>query len=133
MPDYDFSGLSPRSFEKLVQALAVAILGPGTVVYGDGPNGGREATFEGKVTVPPKADPWRGYVVIQAKFLQRPRDPNFDGNWAVGQLHGELEAYADPQKNRRKPDYYIFATNVVLTPKGPAAPTGKGKSSRKRS
>jgi hypothetical protein len=121
MGDYSLSGLSPRSFERLVQALAVKVLGPGLVVFGDGPDGGREATFQGRVPFPSKAKGWNGYCVVQAKFLQRPQDPGKDGKWAVEQLREELEVFLDPEKRRRRPDYYIYATNVVLTPAG-----GKG-------
>jgi hypothetical protein len=116
MSDYDLSGLSTRSFEKLIQSIAGKVLGPGTVTYGDGPDGGREATFEGRMDYPSQADPWDGYCVIQAKFLQRPRNPSTDGRWALKELTGELKIFADPKKRRRRPDYYIFATNVVLTP-----------------
>lgn len=116
MSDYNLSGLSTRSFEKLIQSIAGKVIGLGTVTFGDGPDGGREATFEGRMDYPSTADPWEGYCVIQAKFLQRPRDPGSDGRWALEQLEGELKAFADPKKRRRRPDYYIFATNVVLTP-----------------
>jgi hypothetical protein len=117
MADYDLSGLSPRSFERLIQALASKILGPGLVVFGDGPDGGREATFEGRVPYPSSNDLWDGYCVVQAKFLQRPSEPGKDGKWAVKQLRKELKGF-DSTKGRRRPDYYIFATNVVLTPVG---------------
>jgi hypothetical protein len=116
MSDYDLSGLSTRSFEKLIQSIAGKVLGPGTVTYGDGPDGGREATFEGRMDYPSQADPWEGYCVIQAKFLQRPKNPSADGRWALKELTGELRIFADPKKRRRRPDYYIFATNVILTP-----------------
>ena len=116
MPDYDLSRLSSRSFEQLIQALAVRLLGPGIVVFGDGPDGGREATFEGKVPFPNPVDGWDGYGVVQAKCRQRPSDTKQDGNWAVDQLKDEIRKYIDPDSNLRKPDYFIFATNVVLTP-----------------
>ena len=116
MPDYDLSRLSPRSFEHLVQALATRVLGPGIVVFGDGPDGGREATFERKVPFPTTVDGWDGYGVVQAKYRQRPGDTQQDGNWAVDQLKEEIRKYTDPESKLRKPDYFIFATNVVLTP-----------------
>jgi hypothetical protein len=116
MRDYDLSGLSARSFEKLVQSIAGKVLGHGTVTFGDGPDGGREATFQGRMDYPSQADAWDGYCVIQAKFLQRPKDQKTDGRWALKQLEGELKAFADPRKQRRRPDYYIFATNVIPTP-----------------
>ncbi|MFZ1745756.1 MAG: hypothetical protein WAU17_07535, partial [Nitrospirales bacterium] len=116
MPNYNLSGLSTHSFENLVQALASKVLGGGIVIFGDGPDGGREATFEGKISYPSQKENWEGYLVIQAKFLQRPRNPGFDGKWAMKELKKELDTYANPKKGRRRPDYYIFATNVVLSP-----------------
>ena len=116
MPYYDLSRLSNSSFEYLVQALAARVLGPGIVVFGDGPDGGREATFERKVPYPSSVDSWDGYGVVQAKYRQRSRETQQDGNWAVDQLKDEIRKYTDPESNLRKPDYFIFATNVVLTP-----------------
>ena len=54
--------------------------------------------------------------MVQAKFLQRPRNTYQDGQWAISQLREELEKYLVPEGNHRKPEYFIFATNVVLTP-----------------
>ncbi|MGZ8172453.1 MULTISPECIES: NACHT domain-containing protein [Methylobacter] len=112
--DYDFSRLSTRSFEQLVQALAAAAIGPGIVVFGDGPDGGREATFDGRVSFPDPADPWHGYGVVQAKFRQRSQAK--DGGWALAELKKELAKFTNATRQLRKPDYYLFATNVVLTP-----------------
>ncbi|MGZ8159689.1 MAG: NACHT domain-containing protein [Methylobacter sp.] len=112
--DYDFSRLSTRSFEQLVQALAAAAIGPGVVVFGDGPDGGREATFEGRVSFPDPADPWQGYGVVQAKFRQRGQTN--DGDWALAELKKELAKFTNTTRQLRKPDYYLFTTNVVLTP-----------------
>jgi len=114
MRDYDFAGLSTRSFEKLVQALALQKFGARLVVYGDGPDGGREATFEGKIDIDPKTT-WDGYVVLQAKFKQRPQNTKADADWAIEELNKELKAFAASTNGRRRPDYYIFATNVVLS------------------
>ena len=116
MPDYDLAKLSSRCFEQLLQALAAKVLGPGIRIFGDGPDGGREATFEGKVPYPSVADSWDGYGVLQAKFRQRPRDITNDGQWAVEQLQSEIKKYLNPANKRRKPEYFIYATNVVLTP-----------------
>jgi len=43
----DLTGLGPQGFERICQALAVRVLGPGIAVFGDGPDGGREASFQG--------------------------------------------------------------------------------------
>ena len=116
MTDYDLSQLSSRSFEQLLQALAAKVLGPGVGIFGDGPDGGREATFHGKVPYPSVTDSWDGYGVLQAKFLQRPRNVSNDGRWALRQLKSEITKYLNVENNLRKPDYFIYATNVVLTP-----------------
>lgn len=116
MPDYNLSGLSTRSFEQLVQAITVKSFGPNVIVFGDGPDGGREATFEGRVPYPSGEAMWEGYGIVQAKFRQRTQDAGRDGEWALQQLRGELEQFADPHSERRKPEFYLFATNVVLTP-----------------
>ncbi len=114
--DYDFSRLSTRSFEQMIQALAASVIGPGAAVFGDGPDGGREATFEGRLSFPDPVDPWHGYVIVQAKFRQRPEGGGKDGDWALAELRKELEKYTRPDRKLRKPDYYLFVTNVVLTP-----------------
>ena len=52
------------------RALAARVLGSGIVVFGDGPDGGREATFERKLTFPSTVEGWDGYGVVQAKYRQ---------------------------------------------------------------
>ena len=86
------------------------------MVFGDGPDGAREATFDGRIPFPSGAAPWDGYGVLQAKFLQRSSGVGRDGKWAVDQLTQELRKFTDRKRRLRKPDYYIFATNVVLSP-----------------
>lgn len=109
MSDYNLSGLSTRPFEQLIQALAAKMIGPNVVIFGDGPDGGREATFEGITPYPTKEQSWSGYGVVQAKFKQRSQDSQKDGEWALQQLRDELEKFIDPKRKLRKPDYYIFA------------------------
>jgi hypothetical protein len=116
MRDYDLSGLSARSFEQLVQSLATKVLGIKVQVFGDGPDGGREATFDGRVPYSTGAASWDGYGVIQAKFRQRAQGSPKDAEWALRHLRDELRKYRTARDGRRQPDYYIFATNVVLTP-----------------
>lgn len=116
MPDYNLSGLSTRSFEQLIQALSIKLFGPGVVVFGDGPDGGREATIEGPMNYAPKGERWSGYLVVQAKFRQRTEGTAKDVAWALDQLASELKKFATRTRKLRKPEYYLFATNVILTP-----------------
>lgn len=128
MPDYDLSGLSPRTFQQLVASACVALLGAGVRIYGDGPDGGRDVTFEGTPSYPFEGAHWEGYGVVQAKYRQRPEGTKSDTKWLAGQLTAELQRYqkevlrlADPllqreeRKTRRIPDYYIIATNLNLS------------------
>lgn len=116
MTDYKLEGLSPRTFEHLVQALAVTAITPTLTPFGDGPDGGREATFNGPCKYDVKQAPWDGHGVIQAKFLQRPRDPGLDGKWLGRELRKELNNLQKRVRGgARAPQYYILATNVTLT------------------
>lgn len=45
---YDLSRLGNDRFEHMVQALSIGLLGPGVTIFGAGPDGGREATFNGQ-------------------------------------------------------------------------------------
>jgi hypothetical protein len=117
--DYDLTRLGDREFEHLSQALALQVLGPGIGVFGDGPDGGREAAFEGRIPFPDPGEPWDGYGIVQAKFKQRLAGDGKDAAWLVRQLQAELETWANPDSNRvrrgRLPQYVVFTTNVVLS------------------
>ena len=102
MGDYNLTGLSTRSFEQLIQAIAAKVIGPNIVIFGDGPDGGREATFEGSIPYPSKEHGWSGYGVVQAKFRQRSQDTQKDGEWALQQLRDELDKFVDPKRNLGK-------------------------------
>jgi hypothetical protein len=118
--DYDLTRLGNREFEHLSQALTLKVLGPGVGVFGDGPDGGREATFEGPMRFPEPGNPWNGYGVVQAKFKQRLGGDGKDTAWLLGQVRAELERWADQKSQRvrrgRRPQYVLFTTNVVLSP-----------------
>lgn len=117
--DYDLNRLGEREFEHLTQALAMRVLGPGVEVFGDGPDGGREATFDGSVNfpVPDPEGPWNGYGVVQAKFHYRPRDPAEGATWLKGQLKDEFGKWLDKDSGRgRAPEYFLAVSNVVLSP-----------------
>lgn len=123
--DFDFRTFSTRSFERFAQAMALHVLGKGVLVFGDGPDGAREATYEGILAYPSVAENWSGYTVMQAKFLQVSRTPQEDADWLVGQLTAEFEKFSEPQSTLIKPDYYILVSNARLSPM-PEGIRGKG-------
>ncbi len=108
----------PREFEHIIQALVVRHFGATSLVWGDGPDGGREATFEGLLRDPYTGEEKVGYLVVQAKFLQRPHsDTAAQQAWATRHLQSELATY-EKSPSRRTPGAYIYATNAVLSPRG---------------
>ncbi len=116
---YDLSRLGERPFENLCRALAVHILGPGLQAFGDGPDGGREASFDGPVRFSTSPDgPWDGYGILQAKY-RRAGLGTKDVDWLRRQVTTELDAWSDPCRKRvtdgRVPEYLIIATNVRLS------------------
>ncbi|GAA0902238.1 hypothetical protein [Virgisporangium aurantiacum] len=115
---YDLSRLDERRFEDLCRALAVHALGAGLQVFGAGPDGGREAAFDGPVPYPTTADGWNGYGVVQAKCRQHSHGKD-DAQWLHRTIVRELDQWDDPNRKRvsdgRRPEYLIIATNVRLT------------------
>jgi hypothetical protein len=124
--DYDLTRLGDREFEHLSQALALQVLGTGVSVFGEGPDGGREATFEGRTRFPEPGEHWDGYGVVQAKFKRRPVGGARDVTDFLRAVQAELDRWADPDSNRvrkgRRPQYILFTTNVALS----AVPGGGG-------
>ncbi|MGW4756180.1 tetratricopeptide repeat protein [Streptomyces chartreusis] len=119
MNDYALTRLGPQRFEELSQALALRLLGPSVQIFGDGPDGGREASFESLSNFPTPDAPWTGYGVLQAKFRKRPEDAAKNAKWLVAHMTAELDEWANLDSNRvrngRVPDYLLIATNVVLS------------------
>jgi hypothetical protein len=93
----DLTRLGERAFEEMCRALAVRVLGDNVQAFGDGPDGGRELTWEGTVAYPGSDSHahWSGYGVLQAKFRRHNVGTN-DLDWLRGQLRGEFAAWLNP-------------------------------------
>lgn len=112
MTRYELNRLGSYEFEHLVQSLAKEVIGNGTITFGAGPDGGREAEFEGKAPYPSKNEQWDGTWIIQAKYhdiellsTKRSRQE------LLKDLPKELDKFAGRGINN-----YILATNVPLSP-----------------
>lgn len=113
-----FFGFSPESFEQFARTLALFVFGPGVTTFGNGPDGGREATFRGQVPYPyPPSDQWSGYGVIQAKCKEKAESTQRDQQWALKLLDDELKMFVESAQRNPKPEYYVFVTNVELSSK----------------
>jgi len=111
-----FQSFSPDSFEQFIRVASLHIFGDGVEVFGNGPDGGREAVFRGEVNFPfENVSKWDGYGVIQAKFKERLENTKADQDWAANQLRLELKKWVDNENRSPKPDYFVFCINVELT------------------
>ena len=118
--DYPLEELSPRSFEQLTVALTSEVVGSGVEAFGAGPDGGREATYDGPIewsaTTGFGEDSWNGYVVIQAKQREHLGEPNTNAKWLRKRIDEELDAWVSSASKRgRTPNYIIFVTYVRLS------------------
>lgn len=125
MPDYDLTRLGSRAFEQLVVSLCREEIGSGVQVFGNGPDGGREATFDGTIAWSATVhggtpdDSWSGYTVLQSKYMLRPKPEAYDNAlWLQGEIRKEMDRWVAAKtddKRTRYPDYLVFVTNVDLS------------------
>ena len=113
---YNLNNLGSQNFEHLIQSLCKKILGEGVSIFGAGPDGQREATFEGRADYPSCSDCWTGYWVIQAKFKES-NTKKADYPWLKEYFEEEMKNFQiKKSENKKIPDNYLFFTNIVLTP-----------------
>jgi len=111
---YDLAKLGPVSFEHMVNALALRVLGAGQTGFCPGADGGRDGYFQGYANYPSGADPksrWNGVWYLQSKFHapHLSKDPQ---RWLLEQIGREIELFKDPTSGRHWPDNWIIATNI---------------------
>jgi hypothetical protein len=102
--DYDLARLGPHEFEHLVQALCFAAFGAKVEAFGTGPDGGRDATIEGRIDWGDggewgQLERWDGYTVVQAKFRARPSDPDSNLRWLLRELRKELSGWSTRRRD----------------------------------
>jgi hypothetical protein len=91
---YPYEDLSERQFEDLIVQAAKLALGKGVQGFASGPDGGRDARFEGLADgFPSNARPWDGITIVQAKHKNSTghfSDPEFSGSAMSSVLSKEL-------------------------------------------
>jgi hypothetical protein len=96
-------------------------MGDGVTIFGRGPDGGREATYDGPVlwsnTTGFGDDSWSGYVVVQSKHRASvDTDPDRNLIWLKAQIKDELDRWTDPKSRRRRfPEYLLIVSNARLS------------------
>ncbi|BCL83996.1 hypothetical protein ccbrp13_64610 [Ktedonobacteria bacterium brp13] len=114
MPNYDLNRLGDKEFERLCQSLLKEIIGNGTTTFGEGPDGGREATFRGQAPYPSSQDKWTGDWIFQVKYHDIQRiGPDEARKLIVKDLKSELDKTIN--KYKRNCNNYILITNVPLS------------------
>ncbi|XNN88932.1 NACHT domain-containing protein [Curtobacterium flaccumfaciens] len=109
--DFDLSRLDARNLEQLTQSLAQDSIGAHLSIFGDGPDGGREASWEGS-----SEDQWAGYGVLQCKAKIDPGSSVASNlRWLKSQITAEAARWRDSTQTRRSPAHYLLATNVKLS------------------
>ena len=116
MARYRYEALSPTEFEELVLEICQALLGEGTRGFSEGPDGGRDARFDGTTNgFPSLAAPWKGTTIIQSKHTNK-TDASFSDSDFSGS-NGTLEKEIPSIKklvSQRKLDHYILFSNRRL-------------------
>lgn len=114
MQNYDLNRLGDKDFETLIQTLLKHIIGAGTITFGDGPDGAREATFSGKAPYPSANETWEGHWIFQVKFHDLTRiGPDKARQSVLKDLRSELDKVVN--KYHYPCDNYILITNVPLS------------------
>ncbi|HYI98646.1 MAG TPA: hypothetical protein VEX36_03050 [Thermoleophilaceae bacterium] len=114
MPNYNLNSLGPAEFERFAQSLIKAVIGDGTITFGAGPDGNREATFTGHAPYPSPAERWTGGWIFQAKYHDLDLlGPDKARKRLLADLDTELDAIS--QTRPSECDNYILITNVPLT------------------
>lgn len=115
---YDLDQLGSDSFEHLIQSLVRGIAGNSVAVFGDGPDGQREAVIEeSKEYSINDTVTTHGRTIIQAKY-KSPNTKTEDWPWLRNNLKDELEGFRGKALTHPDavPETLLFFTNIVLTP-----------------
>lgn len=109
---YRYEELSPMQFEDLVIDICRHVLGKATRGFAKGPDGGRDARFDGTADgFPSTNSPWEGTTIIQAKHVSRADASFSDRDFGVksGVLKHELPRMEKLAKSNELDHYMLFA------------------------
>lgn len=115
---YPFEDLDPSGFERLIVQVSRQLFGPAVSSFATGPDGGRDARFDGTAAnFPSVTAPWSGTTIIQAKHTNALdahfSDPDFSGDIESSTLTEELvriqRLYRDGELHN-----YLLAANRRL-------------------
>lgn len=112
---YLYEDLSDTQFENLIVFLCQHLLGISVKGFAKGPDGGRDAKFDGTAELhPSKAAPWKGITIIQAKhtngynriFSESDFFSKTSKNTVIGE---EIPRIKKLRENKQLDHYMLFA------------------------
>jgi hypothetical protein len=112
---FAYEDLSEDQFEKLIVLLCQRLLGLSVKGFSKGPDGGKDAKFDGTAELhPSKAAPWNGTTIIQAKhtsgYNRHFGEADFFSVNAKDSVIGkEVPRIAKLRKNQQLDHYMLFA------------------------
>lgn len=114
----EYHDLSEKDFERLVVAICAEILGSGVVPFCTGPDGSRDARFEGTAAdLPNAAAPHKGKFVAQSKHSESPvakfSDSDFSGTAKSSVLSKECPGVKKLVKSKELDIYLLFANRKM--------------------
>jgi hypothetical protein len=115
--DYRIDRIGAPAFEGLVGHLCREVLGIAASTFADGPDGGRDARFEGTAQrYPSEADPWSGKFIIQAKHTSNRNASCGDGSFWGNRSSVVADEIPRIKKLKKKEevDHYLMFTNRRL-------------------
>ena len=115
---YPYEDLDDSAFERLVVQCMRKLFGPGVQSFAAGPDGGRDARFQGTAErFPSAASPWSGLTVGQAKHTAAINahysDPDFSSTAPTSILSEEIKRLKK-LKAADELDFYILFSNRRL-------------------
>lgn len=120
---YRYEELSPMQFENLVTDICRHVLGKATRGFAEGPDGGRDARFDGTANdFPSASSPWKGTTIIQAKHASRADASFSDRDFGVksGILKNELPRIEKLAASNGLDHYMLFANRHLSGNTDPA-------------
>ncbi len=124
-----YADMSKTQFEDLVVDLCKELLGYAAQGFTDGPDGGRDAKFEGTADLlPSKRKPWEGTVIVQAKHVNGYNRSCSENDFFSEENKSCVINKEIPRiqklRNSGELDHYIIFTNRKLTGNAQAKITG---------
>lgn len=117
---YAFYDLDSTAFENLVIRICRKLLGSGVQNFSTGPDGGRDARFEGTAnTYPSSSNPFSGKFIIQAKHTNNPvgkfADSEFSNFTSQSSVLVEEIPRIKKLNDNRELDFYLLFSNRRLS------------------